>query len=48
MSFAAGLDGAEEAGFAQQDAIRHHLALGNRRAQAPRRRNQHLSFGGLA
>jgi hypothetical protein len=48
MFLTAGLDGAEEAALAQQDAIRDHLALGNRRAQAPRRRNQHLAFGGLA
>ena len=45
---AAGLDAAHEALAAEHDAVRHHLALGDRRAEPPGRAQQHVALGGLA
>ena len=48
VSFAPHFILSEETSFAQQDAIGHDLALGNRRTKAPGGGYQHLSFSGLA
>ena len=48
MTLAAGFDGAQEAVLGEHDAVRHHLALRDRRAEAPGGGNQHLAFGGFA
>ncbi len=45
---AAGLDRAHEALAAEHDAVGHHLALRDRRAEPPGGADQHLAFGGLA
>ena len=48
MILAAGLHGAHEALAAEHDAVGHHLALRDRRAEPPGRAEQHVAFGGLA
>ena len=40
--------GAQEAVLGEHDAVGHHLALRDRRAEAPGGGDQHLAFGGLA
>ncbi len=45
---AAGLDRAHEALAAEHDAVGHHLALRDRRAEPPGGADQHLAVGGLA
>ncbi len=48
MMLAAGFVRTHEPVAAQHDAVRHDLALGNRRAEAPCRADQHLAVGGFA
>ena len=48
MRLAAGVDRAQEAGFAQHDAIGNHFTLRNRRAETPGGRDQHVAFGRFA
>jgi hypothetical protein len=45
---AAGFVGPQEALTREHDAVRHHLALSNRRAQPPGGAEQHLAFGVFA
>ncbi len=48
MVLAAGRVAAQEALAGQDDAVRHHLALGDRRTEPPGGAEQHLAFGVLA
>ena len=48
MILAAGLDVAQEPAARERDAVGHHVALGDGRAEPPRGAQQHLSLGGLA